>query len=103
MITLIIIFLYTALFVTLEPHARYHLNNEYNSIFGLSLRMTIASIIAFVTAQFHDMFAFDRRKKKTKGKFLWLRNNFSTIVSQAIDTLLFMTIAFYHISPKFTF
>lgn len=102
-ITLIIIFLYTALFVYLEPHERYHLNTEYGQIFGLSLRMTIASIIAFVIAQFHDMLAFAWWKKKTKGKFLWIRNNFSTIISQAIDTLLFMTIAFYDITPKFTF
>lgn len=102
-IVLIIIFLYTALFVSLEPHERYHLNSEYTNIFGLSLRMTIASIIAFIFAQWHDLFAFERWKKQTKGKFLWLRNNLSTIVSQAIDTLLFMMIAFYGISPKFTF
>ena len=74
----------------------------FASVFGASLRMTIASIIAFIAAQFHDVWAFDFWKKKTKGKYLWLRNNLSTMSSQLIDTILFMFIAFYKINPKFT-
>ena len=65
--------------------------------------MIIASIIAFVVSQTHDVWAFEFWKKKTHGKMLWLRNNASTMVSQVIDTLLFMMIAFYGISDKFTF
>ncbi|MBU1126629.1 MAG: queuosine precursor transporter [Patescibacteria group bacterium] len=101
-ITLVMILAYTALFVVLEPNARYEFNDQYTTIFGLSLRVTIASLIAFVISQFHDVWAFEFWKTKTKGKFLWLRNNLSTWVSQAIDTFLFMTIAFYGISDKFT-
>jgi hypothetical protein len=71
-------------------------------VFGSSLRMTIASIIAFVISQFHDVWAFHFWKQKTKGKYLWLRNNASTTVSQLIDTVLFMFIAFYQLTPKFT-
>ena len=74
----------------------------FASVFGASLRMTIASIIAFIASQFHDVWAFDLLKRKTKGKYLWLRNNVSTFVSQFIDTVLFMFIAFYKINPKFT-
>lgn len=101
--SLIIIFLYTSVFVLLEPHERYGFNSEYKTIFGSSLRMIIASIIAFVLAQTNDMILFEWWKKKTKGKALWLRNNLSTIVSQLIDTFIFMMIAFYHLTPKFTF
>ncbi len=74
----------------------------YQNIFGSSIRMTIASIIAFLISQYHDILSFEFWKKKTKGKFLWLRNNFSTIVSQLLDTSIFMFIAFYKMTPKFT-
>jgi len=71
-------------------------------VFGSSLRMTIASVIAFVLSQFHDVWSFHFWKAKTKGKYLWLRNNLSTFISQFIDTVIFMFIAFYHLTPKFT-
>ncbi|MFH1405371.1 MAG: queuosine precursor transporter [Patescibacteria group bacterium] len=98
---LIVTFLYTALFVLLEPNERYSANEAYKTIFGASLRMMIASLVAFLLAQLHDVWAFEFWKGKTHGKLLWLRNNASTFVSQAIDTLVFMFIAFYHIAPKF--
>lgn len=101
-ITMIIVFLYTSLFVVLSPNERYTYNEEYKIIFSNSLRMFIASIVAFVLAQTHDVIAFEWWKKKTKGKMLWLRNNLSTIISQLIDTSVFMFIAFYQIAPKFT-
>ncbi len=102
-LTLIIIFLYAGVFIALEPHERYSFNNEYKTIFGSSLRIIAASIIAFALAQIHDVISFEWWKKKTKGKALWLRNNLSTIVSQLIDTFVFMMIAFYQLTPKFTF
>lgn len=75
---------------------------EYSKIFGISLRIMIASAIAFLLSQTHDVWAFNFWKEKTKGRFLWLRNNLSTMVSQFIDTVLFMFIAFWHVSPKHT-
>ena len=102
-LTLIIIFFYAGVFIALEPHERYSFNNEYKTIFGSSLRIIAASIIAFALAQIHDVISFEWWKKKTKGKALWLRNNLSTIMSQLIDTSVFMMIAFYQLTPKFTF
>jgi hypothetical protein len=101
-ITMVIVFLYTSLFVVLSPHERYTYNEEYKTIFSSSLRMFIASMVAFFLAQMHDVITFEWLKKKTKGKMLWLRNNLSTIVSQLIDTTVFMFIAFYQVAPKFT-
>ena len=68
----------------------------------MSFRIFIASIAAFLISQLHDIWAFNFWKQKTRGKHLWLRNNLSTIVSQLIDTTLFMFIAFYAVSPQFT-
>ncbi len=55
----------------------------------------MASMIAYLVSQHHDVFAFHFWRQKTKGRFLWLRNNASTMVSQALDTGLFITIAYW--------
>ncbi len=99
---LIFSYLFVQLSVWLMPAERFaETNPAFVVIFQSSARMFIASIIAFIISQFHDIWAFDFWKNKTKGKFLWLRNNLSTIVSQFIDTVIFMFLAFYHMAPKF--
>ena len=100
-IALVMIFGFTALSVALPPNARYPFNEQYKTIFGSSLRIIIASIVAFAISQYHDVWAFHFWKEKTKGRFLWLRNNLSTFVSQAIDTIIFLTLAFYQSAPQF--
>lgn len=102
-ITIVVMLAFTSFFVWLHPNERYELNEEYRLIFGSSLRIMIASVVAFALGQLHDVWAFSFWKKKTDGKFLWLRNNLSTFVSQAVDTFVFMMIAFYMVSPKFDF
>lgn len=74
---------------------------EYTQVFEISLRIFLASITAFLISQLHDVWAFHFWKEKTEGKYLWLRNNLSTVSSQFLDTTIFMFIAFYGISPKF--
>lgn len=101
-ISLLLVIFLTGLSVILPPAGRYQYNEEYKIIFGASLRITVASLIAFALAQYHDVWAFHFWKKKTGGRWLWLRNNLSTIVSQFIDTTIFMFVAFYLITPKFT-
>ena len=97
------VLLYSVFFVALEPNPRYEANPEYTLVFGQSLRILIASIIAFGMGQLNDVFVYHRLKKATGGKYLRLRNNISTMLSQAVDTLVFMMIAFYQVTPKFTF
>lgn len=53
----------------------------------LTMGATIASMIAYLCAQFIDVKIFHLLKEKTKGKKLWLRNNVSTIISQLIDSI----------------
>ncbi len=101
-ISLIFIFAFTGLFVYMEPHPRFTFDESYRKVFGSSMRILVASIVAFWLSQMHDAVAFDFWKKKTGGKMLWLRNNLSTIVSQMIDTAVFMFIAFYQVTPQFT-
>ena len=76
---------------------------EFSEIFAKALaltpRITIASFIAYLISQHHDIWAFHFWKKKTNKKHLWLRNNASTIVSQFIDSVIFIFIAFYGVLP----
>jgi len=68
---------------------------EFASVLGLVPRVVLASMVAYLLSQHHDVFAFSKLRDRTKGKHLWLRNIGSTVVSQAIDTAVFITIAFY--------
>ena len=58
----------------------------FNSVFALSPLAVLASMIAYLLAQFVDIQLYHFWKKLTQGKHLWLRNNFSTFLSQFIDT-----------------
>jgi uncharacterized PurR-regulated membrane protein YhhQ (DUF165 family) len=57
---------------------------------------TVASMIAYLTAQFVDVHVFHYIKRKTKGKMLWLRNNLSTMTSQLIDSFAVILITHYY-------
>lgn len=95
-----LIMMYVAIIMPANP--TWGNQEAFASVFGASLRMIFASVIAFMLSQLHDVWAFNFLKKKTKGKYLWFRNNVSTWVSQFIDTTIFMFLAFYMVAPKFT-
>lgn len=61
-------------------------NETFTKVFGLSPLAVLASMLAYLAAQFIDIRIFHFWKRLTKGKHLWLRNNFSTFLSQFIDT-----------------
>jgi uncharacterized integral membrane protein (TIGR00697 family) len=71
----------------------------FQTVLSMSFRITFAALITYLISQFHDVFAYDFWAKKTKGKHLFIRNNLSTLVSQTIDTFLFITISFWGIMP----
>lgn len=58
----------------------------FEKVFGLTGPAVFASMVAYLMAQFIDIRIYHFWKKLTKGRKLWLRNNFSTIPSQLIDT-----------------
>lgn len=74
-------------------------SKKFAEVLGIVPRIVVASMIAYLISQHHDVWAFHFWREKTKGRFLWLRNNASTLVSQAIDTSLFITIAFWGLFP----
>ncbi len=68
-------------------------------IFGLQLRVALASIAAYLVSQLHDVWAFHLLKAKTGGKHLWLRNTISTLASQFLDSAIFCVLAFWGVFP----
>lgn len=68
-------------------------------ILGGTFRITMGSMVAFLISQSHDIWAFNFWKNVTKGKHLWIRNNLSTVSSQIIDSVIFITVAFWGIVP----
>ena len=61
-------------------------DSTFTKVFGATAVAVFASMIAYLFAQYIDIQIFHFWKKLTKGKHLWLRNNFSTFSSQFIDT-----------------
>ena len=61
-------------------------DNMFNTVFGSSAIAVFSSMTAYLFAQFIDIQIYHFWKRLTKGKHLWLRNNFSTWFSQFIDT-----------------
>jgi hypothetical protein len=85
--------------ISWEPASFWTGQEGFAQTLGVTGRIAVASIVAYIIAQNHDVWAFHFWKKKFKGKHLWIRNNFSTGVSQVIDSVIFATIAFLGVAP----
>ncbi len=94
MISYCFVILYLAIQV---PAASFSpVNDEtFKIVFGQSLWIIFGSIIAFAISQLIDVTVFWLVREKTKGKMLWLRTTGSTVVSQLIDSVLIIGIAFW--------
>jgi len=79
----------------MTPAFFWGLASFWNSIFSLVPKITLASWIAFLISENLDAVIYAWLKKLTKGRYLWLRNFSSSFVSMAVDSLVFITIAFY--------
>lgn len=67
---------------------------KFRDLFIIAPRIAIGSVAAYVIAQNFDVWLYHQIKKYTKDKYLWFRNNVSTIISQFIDSIVFFTVAF---------
>ncbi len=68
----------------------------FETVFGSTAIAVFASMMAYLLAQFIDIHIYHFWKRLTKGRHLWLRNNFSTFLSQFVDTfaVLFLLCSF---------
>lgn len=87
--------------ILFEPHESDIISPAMAQVFQFMPSAMIASLTAYILSQFHDVWAFEFWKKKTSGRFLWLRNNASTMVSQLIDNITFTVLFFVVLNPEF--
>lgn len=91
-------------FEAIDPAAGELLRDEagrlpvFYEVRQLTFGAVTASMIAYAAAQFCDVFLFHFWKRLTRGRHLWLRNNASTMVSQAVDTAAVILITHYYAS-----
>ncbi|UWG49720.1 putative member of the PurR regulon [Halalkaliarchaeum sp. AArc-CO] len=67
----------------------------FETVLGASTNIVAASLLAYVVSQNYDVVVFHWIKEQTSGERLWLRNIVSTGTSQAIDTVIFVGVAFW--------
>jgi hypothetical protein len=72
---------------------------EFEAVFAVTWRVTLASCIAYLLSSLLDVWLFKRLRELTAGRLFWLRKNGSTFVSQFVDTGLFIALAFSFTMP----
>lgn len=96
LMTIILLFGFIILSLSFPPSGRFAESNPaYAEVFGKSARISLASLTAFALADFLDIYLFAKIRQRLGKSKLWLRNNASNIISQFIDTTIFMTLAFW--------
>ncbi len=93
-ITLIIANIIIKLLVILPPDPHWELQPAYEQIFGLSMRVSFTSMLAYFCGEFVNSFTLAKLKILTKGKLIPVRLIGSTIAGEFVDTLIFYPIAF---------
>jgi queuosine precursor transporter len=73
--------------------------DAFNMVMGATPRIWIAGIIAYGISQFLNVTIFSAMRGSGEGRLIWLRAGIAGILSQIVDTLLFITISFYGVFP----
>ena len=66
----------------------------FTLLYATTTGAVMASMVAYIAAQYCDVYIFHFLKRLTKGKHLWLRNNGSTMISQGVDSFMVITVTF---------
>ena len=83
-----------------NPSANDWAQDSLENIFTPMSRFFIASMIAYLISQYFDVWIYSTIKKLTMNRFLWLRNNLSTILSSLIDNTVFSILAWIILNPN---
>ena len=95
----------------LSPAPFFKYEEAWQSLFGLSIRITAASWVAFLVCSNLDALVFAKLKQRFLGRevafkhdptlnpYVWLRSSVSDIVDLTLDSIIFVTLAFYGVMP----
>jgi uncharacterized integral membrane protein (TIGR00697 family) len=81
--------------LALPPAADWAGQGAYQSVFGQTPRIVIASMAAFFVGELSNSYVLAKMKIRTKGRFLWLRTIGSTIIGEGVDSVVFYPVAFF--------
>lgn len=71
------------------------MHDAIGTLFNYGPRFVLGSLFAYLTSQSLDVHIFHYLKQKTNGRYLWLRNNGSTMTSQAVDTVVYAVVVWW--------
>ena len=80
--------------IALPPAAGWTGQAAYETVYGSTWRIMLASFLAFWAGEFTNSYVLAKLKLKTAGRFLWLRTIGSTVLGEGVDSLIFYPIAF---------
>lgn len=78
----------------------FNVDYAFKTIFRQGLGIIVGSLVAFLIGQLLDVFVFQKLRKITGHKMIWLRATGSTLISQFVDSFVVLGIAFYILAPK---
>jgi queuosine precursor transporter len=84
---------------SLPPASFWEGQDAFVTILGNTPRLLIASFIAYLFGEFANSYVLARMKIATGGKWLWMRTIGSTLVGEGLDSIIFITLAFYGLIP----
>ncbi len=90
-----------AIWISIKIPAAPFFQNQtaFEQILGFTPRLLVASFIAYLIGQFANSMVLAKMKVKTQGKHLWMRTIGSTIVGEGLDSVIFITLAFWGVMP----
>jgi uncharacterized integral membrane protein (TIGR00697 family) len=88
-----------AIVVALPAAPQWPHQAAYETVFGSTWRVALASLAGFWAGEFCNAYVLARLKVKTGGRHLWLRLIGSTLIGEGVDTLIFFPVAFYGLLP----
>ncbi|MEM3737246.1 MAG: queuosine precursor transporter [Candidatus Bathyarchaeia archaeon] len=97
-ITQVLLVVFIAMVNSLPPAPFFQFEEAWQSLFSLSIRITVASWVAFLICQNIDAYVFAWLKRKYETKIL-LRSTVSDILDLTLDSVIFVTLAFYGVMP----
>jgi len=110
-ITQVLLVIFIVMINSLSPAPFFQFEDAWQNLFGLSIRITAASWISFLICSNLDALVFAKLKQRFIHKenafkldtslnpYIWLRSSVSDVIDLTLDSLIFVTLAFYGVMP----
>lgn len=94
---MLVMTLFMTIALLYNPSTNDFAHDSLETIFTFNIRITLGSLLAFIVSQLCDTYLYNMLKEKNTA--LWVRNNLSTMLSQILDTIIFVLVVYLGILP----